>query len=309
METAFALRPPRPRRLPSSSPHLLLVANANASGLAGRRDVVDGVARLLRVAGGRVEARVTSSIEELAVVVSEEERRLALLGGDGSVHAVANIPGAKPELALLPAGKANNLAHGLGVPTDLRAAAALAVAGQSRPVDAIVASSENGRHIAVEGVSVGFHALARSRYHGKNSADVAAGLAAAGRALAAFHPVTLAVASDGHAEVMRVGQLFVVNFPLYGPGLRVAPGADPADGLLDVVAIEAAGRASLLTAFARLRRGTHLELRGVRHWQARRVRIATGGRSPIIADTTDLGSGPVELSVERAALDVVAPQS
>ena len=58
----------------------------------------------------------------------------------------------------------------------------------------------------------------------------------------------------------------------------------------------------------RLRRGTHLGRPGVRHWRAEHVRIATGGRAPIIADTTNLGFGPVDLRVERGALAVVAPK-
>lgn len=39
--------------------------------------------------------------------------------------------------------------------------------------------------------------------------------------------------------------------------------------------------------------------------QRRVCRIATSGRSPIIAHSTNLGPGPVELAVEPAALEVV----
>ena len=308
MNTALALQPQRPARLRPRSRHLLLVANANASGLQGRRDVVDGALRLLRQRGKAVEARLTSTTDELAEVVSEEERRLVLLGGDGSVHAVANVPGHKPEIALLPAGKANNLAHGLGIPTDLDAAAELAAAGRPRSLDLIAARTATRRHLAVEGVSVGFHAVARSQYHAANSADLAAGLSAGVKALSAFRPFAAAVESDDKLELIKVRQLFVVNFPLYGPRLHVAPGADPADGLLDIVNIEAAGRLPLLRMLHRLRRGTHLGEPGVRRWQAGRIRIATAGRSPIIADTVNLGPGPVELTIEPAALDVVSPQ-
>ena len=58
---------------------------------------------------------------------------------------------------------------------------------------------------------------------------------------------------------------------------------------------------------ARLRRGTHLKQAGTRTWTAARVRVATGGKSPVIADTTNLGTGPVALEVEPAALPLVAP--
>jgi hypothetical protein len=37
------------------------------------------------------------------------------------------------------------------------------------------------------------------------------------------------------------------------------------------------------------------------------VRIATGGRSPVIADTTNLGTGPVTLEAAPGALALVRP--
>ena len=54
----------------------------------------------------------------------------------------------------------------------------------------------------------------------------------------------------------------------------------------------------------RLRRGTHLGRPGVTHTRARTIRIATRGRSPVIADTTNVGD-TVELSIAPRALDLV----
>ena len=301
-----AVPQPRRARLRSTTPPLLLIANANASGIAGRRGVVDGAAQLLRGRGASVDVRVTSSLDELESVVRGEQRRLALLGGDGSLHAVANVNGPKPELALLPAGRANNVAHALGIPSDLAAASALAAAGGTRSLDVIAARTASRQHIAVEGVSVGFHAIARAGYHGANSSDTFAGISAGVGALARFGPVTVATESDDSLEFRRVSQLFVANLPLYGPRLQVAPEADATDGELDLVEIGPLGRAGLISMLARLRRGTHLDHPAVRTWRARRIRIATGGRSPIIADTTNLGAGTVELEVLPGALSVVA---
>ena len=294
-----------PRRLRSLSSHLLLVANGNASGLGRRPELVADSVHQLRSAGARVEYLVTTSLEELELALATAERRVVLLGGDGSLHAAANASGPKPELALIPGGRANNVARSLGVPLELDAAARLAVEGPARPIDAIAARAGGRSYLAVEGVSVGFHALARSQYRATNSADTAAGIRAGLGAVARFEPITMAVGLDGSCELMRLAQLFVVNMPLFGPGLRVSPSADPADGLLDVVALESAGRRSLLPLAARLRRGTHLEREGVRAFRVRTVRISTRGASPVIADTTDLGTGTVELTVVPHALELV----
>jgi diacylglycerol kinase (ATP) len=307
--TTPALQPsspasPRPR-LRSLSPAVVMVANANASGIVRHPEVVDGARRLLRSTGARVDLHLTSTIDELGELLSEAGRRVVLLGGDGSLHAAANLPGPKPELALLPAGRANNVARSLGIPTDLSAAARLAVAGASRSLDLIAARTATRRYLVVEGVSAGFHALARADYHGTNSSDVGAALRAGIGAVARFKPLIVGLEVDGEFQVLRIGQLFAANLPLFGPGLHVAPGADPADGLIDVVAIDVAGRRSLIPLASRLRRGDHLGRRGVTRVSARKIRIATGGRSPIIADTTNLGSGTVELTVLPGALQIV----
>ena len=302
--SAFAPASPAeaPRRLRSLSPHLLLVANGNASGLSRRPSLVKDSAQLLRSIGARVETRITASLEELDHALATAERRVVLLGGDGSLHAAANSR-FKTELALIPAGGANNIARSLGIPADFAAAARLAVEGRARPIDAIAVETATQNYLAVEGVSAGFHALARVALHGDELRGRPRGHSRRprrSRALRAVHD--RAVARRRAAVSCASASSSSSNMPLFGPGLRVAP-ADPRDGLLDVVTIDG-GRRALLGLAPRLRRGTHLGRPGVTHTRARTIRIATGGRSPVIADTTNVGD-TVQLSIAPHALDIV----
>jgi diacylglycerol kinase (ATP) len=302
---APALPALRPVAYPAHDGELVLVVNANASGVRRNPGIVSQAAFALRAAGGQVELRVTESAAELAAVAADPDRRLVLLGGDGTMHALANLPAAQAEAALLPVGGANNIATSLGIPTDLYAAAELAVNGRARAIDAIEARSATRTVVVVEGISVGFHALARARYSAVNSTDVRAAVGAGFSAIRAFHPVPVALELDGEAELSPLGQLFAANLPLYGPRLAVAPDADPADGLIDVVRIATRGRLDTIAALASLRRGH--DPKGIVRRRARRIRIVTGGRSPVIADTLDLGTGPVDLTIRPAALRIVAP--
>ena len=293
---------------PAAAPRdaeLTLVVNANASGVRRDPRLVSRVAFALRAAGATVELRVTESAAELAAAAADPHRRLVLLGGDGTVHAFANLPRPHAEVALLPVGGANNIARSLGIPLDLARAAALAVDGRARSLDLIDARTAGRRVLAVEGVSIGFHALARARYSAVNSTDLRAAVGAGFSAIRAFHPVPVALELDGHAELATFGQLFLANLPYYGPRLAVAPDADPADGLIDVVRIPARGRLDTVAALAALRRG-----RGPRDLvreRARRVRVSTRGVSPVVADTVDLGPGTVDLTIQRDGLRIVAP--
>jgi diacylglycerol kinase (ATP) len=296
----------RPAARRSCCDELVLVVNANASGVRRDPELVSRAAFALRGAGAKVELRVTESAGELAAVAADPDRRLVLLGGDGTVHAFANLPFAGAEAAVLPVGGANNIARSLGIPLDLARAAAVAARGRARSLDLVEARSSERRVLAVEGVSVGFHAVARARYSAVNSTDLRAAVGAGFSAIRAYHPAPVALELDGDAELAPLGQLFVANLPFYGPRLAVAPDADPADGLLDVVRIPARGRLDTVTALASLRRGR--DPRDLSRTRASRVRISTGGRSPVIADTTDLGTGPVDLTILRAALRIVAPR-
>lgn len=294
------------RRPRSAARSVVLVVNANTS--RHRVHLADIAAAALLGAGARVELHVTTAAEEVREFWPDDpSRRVVLVGGDGTLHAAVNLPGPQPEIALLPTGAANNVCRSAGISLDLRAAAELAVVGRVRPLDLIEARTPERRYVVTEGLSVGFLASARVRYHAHNSSDVLAALRAGAGALAAFHPLAVRVTSAGRCEELALAQLFVANLPLYEFGLQVAPQADPTDATLDLVGIDAANRRAVLRMLVDLRRGTHLGRPNVHVWRADHAVIATHGCSPIVGDSNDLGPGPVELRAAPAALRIVRP--
>src|ERR671910_819447 len=131
----------KPLRLaPTGRPSLLLVANENASGLAGKRETVDRAASLIRGFGARVETRWTASPHELDEFVSEEERRVVLIGGGGGVPPVADNHRHKTPNALLPPGGGRAASRGLtGADPPAGVAAALSAFAHFEPVSIALA--------------------------------------------------------------------------------------------------------------------------------------------------------------------------
>jgi diacylglycerol kinase family enzyme len=288
------------------SRQLLLVVNAHASGARG--DVVAVVQSELRRWGAWVSTLVTESPAEwIEALRADGARRLVLVGGDGTLHAAVEATELRPEIALVPAGRANNVARSLGIPLSPREAAQLAVEGSARPIDLIEAATPARTRATVEAVSVGFLAEARSHYHADNSANVAAAFAAGVQALATFHPLHVRIDLPGSTVELELTQLFVANLPLYGFGLHVAPEADPTDGLLDLVAVDARGRIAIPSLIGRLRRAPGLSGPDVHHWRTERARIETLERSPIVADSFDLGRGSLDVRVLPKHLRIVRP--
>ena len=282
---------------------VILVVNTRARSGAG--ELPARAERALRRAGAKVEAARTDDEDAFAAVCAAAGgRRVVLLGGDGTVHAAANT-GVAADFALLPGGMANNVARALRIPRDLDAAARLAVEGAPRGVDVIAASAGGVSRLVVEGLSIGLHAVARTQYRAANSDALVHGLRTALGGIRRFAGAKAQVSVDGaDAVTVPLGQLFVANLPYYAFGLRVAPQALADDGTFDIVALPPAPRRAVPAQIVRLRRGTHLGQPGVRVCRARSAEIVPHG-SPVIADTTELGAGPLRVESRPAALRLI----
>jgi diacylglycerol kinase (ATP) len=312
---APATRPrsrPRRRRPPAGYARrpVELVINANASG-AGDAAVAAARARdALRAVGARVRERFTADERELADAVrAAGDARLVLVGGDGTVHALANVDlPVLPPVALLPAGRANNIARALGVPTDWQAAARLAVSGSPARIDALHVTTPERRLFAVEGVSAGFHAAARHRYAGTNSADLVAGVAALAAELRSFRPHRVALHLDDVPFVEGpAGQVFLSNLPFFGFGFHVDPVADPSDGRLEAIVLEAGTRRDVVRALAASRGGRHLRRPGTSWRRAGRADLVEP--LPLVADAQPLGVTTATVTVAAGRLRLVAPEA
>ena len=283
-----------------------LVVNGRASG--GGDAVAERASRALRAAGAQVRTLVTRDEDELlAAVRGADGRRLVLVGGDGTVHALANLDlHALPPVALLPGGRANNVASALGIPVDWDAAARLAVRGRPVALDALHVATPERTLYAVEGVSAGFHAAARHRYTGENSADLTAGARALVAELAGFRPHHLSLRTDGtRAFEGEAAQVFLSNLPLFGFGFQVAPMADGSDGRMEAIVLEAGSRRGVMSLRAAPRRGEHLDRAGVTWRRATRAQL--DAPLPLVADAQPLGVTTATVTVAPAHLRLVAP--
>jgi Diacylglycerol kinase catalytic domain len=167
----------------------LVVVNGRASGVGDAEHTPADLVALLREQSRAAEGAVTmtqAGFWEALRAAADEGRRLVLVGGDGSMHSAANAPLA--QLALVPAGRANNVARALGIPVDSAAALEVAANAPARPLDALLVTTPERRLYAVEGVSAGFHAAARASYTGENSADPSQGARALAGAVRGYAP-------------------------------------------------------------------------------------------------------------------------
>ena len=97
------------------------------------------------------------------------------------------------------------------------------------------------------------------------------------------------------------------NTPTYGGGIRIAPQALLDDGRLEICVVARMARLRLLRLFPAVFSGRHLKLPEVNYFQADRLRIETDEPLDVYADGEYVCRTPIEVNVERAALQVIVP--
>jgi diacylglycerol kinase (ATP) len=302
--------PPGEQQDKDSTPELLVLVNAHASGVADPSQTGRDLVAVFEELGGCATSAVTSTERELWDCLRAAAGcgyRVALVGGDGSLHAAANAPlTTLPELAIIPAGRANNVARALGIPSDRPGAVRTAAFGPARPLDALLVRTPQRSLYALQAVSVGFQADARARYSGENSADLRQGVRALVCALRRYKPYGIRTRVDGYElGSSAAAQLFLSNLRYFGYGFDVAPDADPGDGRLDAILFHAPGRLALLRLLAPTRRGRHLTRAGVQCVSGRCAELTEP--LPLVADAIPLGTTTASVSVEPARLSLAVP--
>jgi diacylglycerol kinase (ATP) len=236
---------------------------------------------------------------------------LVVVGGDGMIHlALAVLVGSGTPLGVVPAGTGNDQARHYGWPRkDPERAAEIVAAGNARTVDVGRAVTGDGKERYFGSVlAAGFDSLVSDRTnrmrwpHGRARYNVAM--------LAEFvnlRPLPFVITlADGTVVERDVLLVAVGNTQSYGGGMRIAPAADPTDGVFDVTIGGAAPRRDVLRMMPRVYRGTHVERPQVQVLRTTSIRL----ESPAInayADGEYLGPLPADITLVPKALTILVP--
>lgn len=227
---------------------------------------------------------------------------LVAVGGDGTAHlALQAVAGTGTALAVVPTGTGNDLANCLGVPRTGAAAAEAVLAGDVTAVDAVRVGG--GWFACILGT--GFDAAVNERANrmtwprGRRRYDLATLLE-----LRTFRPQPVTLVLDGARHERSVMLVALGNATSYGGGMRMCPGADLTDGLLDVVVVNPLARRRLIALFPRLFKGTHVDHPSVEVFRARSVSLE-GSPLAVYADGEAFGHLPLSCEVVPGSLRVV----
>jgi diacylglycerol kinase (ATP) len=254
----------------------------------------------LRGLGAEVGEFEIGQFDEAA---SSGAERVVVAGGDGSIAPAARacsrheIP-----MAVIPAGTANDFARAHELPLDIEEACRLAVSGErAEPIDVALMGDRPFLNVA----SLGLPPAAAEKAHGLKGLlgplAYAIGAARAGVSAPSLHCRVLC--NDEEWFSGSVWQVTVACSGAFGGGSSVE--ADPADGRLDLVVIEANSRLRLLHHAYGLRTGGIEGQTGVRSHRCRTLRIEPERETDFNVDGELVSAAATSFSVEARAVDLI----
>jgi diacylglycerol kinase (ATP) len=266
-----------------SSDHPLVILNpfANRSNMHAYRALLRPY--IEQEQADYVETTGSGDARDRAAHAAEQGQAVIIVGGDGSVHEVANgilSTGKRVPLSIIPAGSGNDYAwHALKLPRDPAAALQRAFHGSLTEVDA----GRVNERFFVNAFGVGLDANIAAAANRLKKVPFLSGsrlyyTAILQQLLFGYRRCPwLTFHLDGGAYEQAIEKRYVLltvsNGPTYGAGFRINPRADVRDGLFDICAIAYTPLLRALKLLPVAERGEHEGLPEVTFYRAKTVRI------------------------------------
>ncbi len=241
--------------------------------------------------------------------VAERVDVVAVYGGDGTVlEAASGLRGSPIPLAILPGGTANVLSVELGIPRDLKEAAALI--GVSNPTLRPVDMGLVGDHMFFH-LGLGFEGemIEATDREAKSSSGMMAYIVSTLKRLRNPPLAHYRITMDGQTAEIDGINCMVTNFGSIGLGkVKLSHAIDMSDGLLDVLVIKDTNLSTLLNAATdAVFSGDLSNSDSLKHWQAKEVVIEADPPQAATRDGEILKLEEIRATVVPGAVQVLVP--
>jgi diacylglycerol kinase (ATP) len=303
-----------------SSPYAKVIVNPVAGAGRTRREwprIMD----MFKVNGLRFEHEITEApghaIELAKAAAKDGYNTIVSVGGDGTINEVVNglyASGNIGDIALgiVGTGTGSDYIRTVGIPRRYEDACRCLMQSKKRAVDlGVVEYTDKGKmaeRLFVNFAGFGFDAeiVRRTTRQFKALGSLPAYLMGLLATLITYRNKEISLKVDGESLERRVCAVLMNNGKYGGGGMFAAPGADLADGWLDVLIIGDMSKPDLLRSLPRIYKGTHLTHPKVTMKRAREVEVVCrSGRMQLQADGEFLGEVPARFRVLTSVLNVI----
>jgi diacylglycerol kinase (ATP) len=277
-----------------------------------------GIQSLLKRLGIAFDFQFTEGrghgIQLAKAAADEGYSTLVAVGGDGTIHEVANgilQTDAKSEalMGIICTGTGSDLCRTLGISHDITQSCSNLTGGRRRVIDiGMVKYQLKGQpeqRYFINGAGIGFDAtvVAATNQLPKFIGGTLPYLTGLLRTFLTYRnsQVTLKI-GDKSAEDLKVLSLVVANGRYFGGGMQIAPQARIDDKQFDIVVLGNFSKIELIRNLSTVYKGTHLSHPKVRLEKGTQVTLESKHRLLVQADGELLGEGPVSFTMLPSAL-------
>jgi len=257
-------------------------------------------------------------LRELArSAVADCAELLVAVGGDGTVNEVANglVGAERAELAVIPRGTGGDFVRTFGIPSKLEDAVRIALGEKTRTIDLGRAgyrawSGEPGESYFANIASAGMSGAVAKRTNEATRAPLggkAAYLWSTVAVFAGLKNTEVQVNVDGELRSGPMFDVIVANCRYLAGGMKIAPDAEPDDGLFDVLLIGDISKLDLALTMPKIYRGTHLPHPKAELLRGASVVVEADTPLPVELDGEQPGTTPVRFDVVPRALRLRVP--
>ena len=286
-----------------------IIFNPVAGPLCPRGNVIDELKKLKPIAL-RVTQRKGDAEKWARDALLSKANIIIVAGGDGTLNEVVNGLRSRTRrlpIGILPRGTGNDFARTLGLPSSIAENIEIIRRRKTRAIDLVRVRSKRSRYF-VNVSAGGFSGVVDEKLTRriKRAWGPLAYLRGAAAALPQLHAYKTRIILDDDEELSsELYNVVVANGRFVAGGLPIAPTADPADGLLEIVLIPKIGAAELALLAAEIVLGKHLSANATIFRRAKKVVVRSRPGMCFNVDGELVAHAPATFQVLRHAMDFI----
>jgi YegS/Rv2252/BmrU family lipid kinase len=290
-------------------PHIFFIINPTAN--HGKvLQVWSAASRYMREHGYPFDYAFSSDADHVEILAkaasSQPGTIVAGVGGDGTLSRIAGaLIGTEAVLGIVPGGTGNDFSRTWNIPRETLGACRVLM--QGKPVTLDVGTYNGNYFLNAMGAGLDAEVAACANRSLKGALGSLGYMFALIRQLLTYQPRQVKIVLDTEELVRKVWLVTVANACYYGGGMKVAPDADPRDGLADVIIVGSLSRLNFLRLFPLVYRGRHVTHPAVQVFRSKTVCIESLPPLLVHADGDIVGSTPFCASIKKHAIRLQVP--
>ena len=246
---------------------------------------------------GETLLEVKNNLQEL---VDQGAERVLVAGGDGIIHhAIQSIATTDTVLGIIPIGTGNDFCRALAIPTGIEEAVTASLE-EPASIDLL---KVNDRWVASV-MTFGFSGDVNVRAEGMRwPTGPSRYTVSTLTSLRSLSSQTVNFSVDDILFEREVSLWNIANTSDFGGGMKIAPSANPFDGIANLTLVSKVGRFELLRFFRRVFSGSHMSHPKVEGLEGKRIVLETAGLG-LWADGEFIGESPAIIDLVPNAIQL-----